>query len=732
MINIEQLKRDYKHIVDLLCNKRLKDGIVALKAFISGVNNWDLQNALEQVEESYTYMLGYMQQNIVDPKRKDLQFKLLRDTLTIADQGLYIILLSERNTGIYINTLHDVKMSDPSQVLRSILIELESHDDTLALNDSPETEEEKARLKVIRERHEYVQGILFKTVWGNPNWSVEEESVAKQILESPLVPVNDRCLLVSAVTMGMLECFDIRKIIFLFDAYGCEDNKINQRALVGLAFAFQCYPARMPFYPKITSRLTLLSEDDKFALDLNRIQIQLLRSKETEKITRIMREEIIPEMLKSVNTQNMRINPDDREDETNDINPDWMQHIENSSLADKLREMSELQMEGADVYMGTFSTLKTFPFFKKIQNWFYPFSKQHSVVVNELENGTTGSGFLDTIFESPFFCDSDKYSFSLIISQMPKSQREFMVKQMLDQSAEQLMDEENGKSANNNPDIISNQYIQNLYRFFKLYDRRNEFHDIFQERINLNLYPVLKEILFKPVLLKAVVQFYFNNNHYAEAVEIYQTLIQLEGESVETYQKIGYCHQKQQKYKEAVQYFLKADVLKPDTVWTDRHLATCYRKLTLYSKAIYYYQKVEAIQPENKSLLFNTGSCLVETGQYDEALRYFFKLDFIEPDNLKTWRAIAWCSFMQKKSDQSLKYYKKILGTGGLAQDYLNAGHVTLCMGNMEEAIELYKESRKLSGSTTLFLDLFDKDKEYLLANGIDECDIALLYDIIE
>lgn len=734
MSNIEQLKQDYKHIVDVLCNKRLKDGIVALKVFLSKANNWELQNALEQVDESYAYMLGYMRQDIVDPKRKDLQFKLLRDTLAIADQGLYAILMMNDYGGSYINAMHSVRMSDPSQILRKILIELESIADGIAITGLLETQENETKLKEFRKRHEDLQGVLFKTIWGSPNWSVEEESVAKQLLESSLVPVNDACLIVSAITMSLLECFDVRKVTFLFDAYNHTHNKVSQRALVGLALAFQVHQARMPFYPKITSRLDLLAENDKFAWDLNRVQIQLLRSKETERITKRMQEEIIPEMLKNVNSLNMRINPDDHEDETNDIDPDWMQNIENSDLADKLREMTELQMEGADVYMGTFASLKTFPFFREIQNWFYPFSKQHSAVVSELENGTTGSRFLDAIFESPFFCDSDKYSFSQILSQIPKAQREFMVRQMLEQSSEMLMEDDKikpGKSVNDRPEIISNQYIQDLYRFFKLYNRRYEFHDIFKDDIRLNLYPVLKDVMYKVELLKPVVQFYFNNHHYGEAIEIYRTLILLEGESAEIYQKIGYCHQKQQAYQEAIRSFLKADVLKPDTIWTDRHLATCYRMLKLYAKAIRYYQKVEKIQPENKSLLFNTGSCFVELGQYDEALRYFFKLDFIEPDNLRTWRAIAWCSFMQKRLDQAMKYYTKILTEKGLAPDYLNAGHVSLCMGNLKEALERYQESRNLSGSATLFLDIFNKDKEYLMANGIDEYDIALLYDLI-
>lgn len=79
-----------------------------------------------------------------------------------------------------------------------------------------------------------------------------------------------------------------------------------------------------------------------------------------------MREEIIPEMLKNVSSmRNMRFGFEENEEENDDKNPDWADAFEQSGLGDKLREMNELQLEGADVYMSTFAALKSYPFFGK-------------------------------------------------------------------------------------------------------------------------------------------------------------------------------------------------------------------------------------------------------------------------------------------------------------------------------------------------------------------------------
>ena len=79
-----------------------------------------------------------------------------------------------------------------------------------------------------------------------------------------------------------------------------------------------------------------------------------------------------------------------------------------------------------------------------------------------------------------------------------------------------------------------------------------------------------------------------------------------------------------------------------------------------------------------------------------------------------------------------MRYYEKIIEKNGVAPDYLNTGHVAWSQGDMKKAISLYTKSCQLAGSSTLFLDIFNKDKEYLIKNGINEHDIALMYDLLQ
>ena len=731
-MNEQAIQEQYQHIVSLLEQKRLKEAQIQLEAFLWNCNDWTLRNRLEQAKVSYQYMLQYMRQGVNDPERQKLYRQLLAETRELAEQAR-ISLLDEVSTHYY-HALHKNKRNmEAGYGMSSWLKVLESFPDDMAVCQL--MPDNKQSLDSALQRHEETAQYLFLTTWGNSGWTAEEEREARMYLESELLPVNDLCLFTGAVLLSLMECFDPRKFSWLLDAATHADTQVSQRALVIIAIVLHIHPNRLWLYPELEARLSLLNEDGSFSKQLNRVYIQLLRSQETEKIDKKMREEIIPEMMKNVSImRNMKYGFEENMDE-DDRNPDWEKAFEESGLGDKIREMNELQLEGADVYMSTFAQLKSYPFFQNPHNWFYPFDMQHSGIIREFGLKPTGdNAILSLILQSGFFCNSDKYSLCFTMAHIPQAQRNMMLSQMTSQDLNELMDESKSSGLRQyaqRPDVISNQYIHDLYRFFKLSQRRHEFRDIFKEEIALHRIPALKDILRKPDLLVTIADFHFRKEHPAEALGIYQEVIDMNYADADIFQKTGYCLQKEKRYKEAISAYRKADVLKPDHIWTIRHLATCYRQLRDFASALEYYRKVEAMQPENRNVTFFIGSCLAEQERYEEALQCFFKLDLMENDCIKAWRAIGWCSFVSGKSEQAMRYYEKVLALKPIATDYLNAGHVALRLGNMEKAAELYGKAASESGNRETFLDMFDKDKETLIKLGIDENDIPLIRDLV-
>lgn len=729
-MNEQSINKQYNQIINLLKDKRLKEALVQLDAFLYSISDWTLRNRMEQIQTSYQYMLQYMKLGMKDPERQKLYRQLLADTWEIADQTR-LALLDEISTHYYHELRRNPNKLPQAYNLSSQQRILEGFADELAVSQLANYQ----GLDAILKRHEETHQVMFLTTWSNSSWTLEEAAQAEDMLQSETLQVNDLCLFVSAVTLSLMNCFDERKVNWLLNGIRHTNPQVNQRALVGLVIILHLYPHRVALYPELEARISLFKEDEAFCKQLNRVYIQLLRSQETEKIDKKMREEIIPEMMKNVNImRNMKFGFEETDE--NDRNPDWEQAFEQSGLGDKIRQMNDLQLEGADVYMSTFAQLKGYPFFREPHNWFYPFDPMHSSIVHLVGmNPGNKSSILSVILQSGFFCNSDKYSFCFTMAQLPQSQREMMLNQMTPQDQSDFMEEKNSASLKQyaeRPDVISNQYIHDLYRFFKLSQRRYEFRNIFQEEIALHRNPVLKELLTAPELLTAVADFHFRKEHPAEALELYRILIDRKQANADIFQKTGFCLQKEKRYQEAIDAYLKADMLKPDYLWTLRHLATCHRQMKNLDAALEYYHRVEAIQPENHNVLFYTGSCLAEQGRYEEALQYFFKLDFLENDCIKAWRGIGWCSFVSGKHEQAMKYYDKILAIKPLTTDYLNAGHVAWALGNIEKAAGLYGKAMTESGSKDAFLEIFDRDRKSLIKQGIAEDEIPLMLDMIE
>ena len=734
-MNEKTINEQYAYIRTLLEEKRLKEALMQLESLLWQCPDWDLRTRLEQLQTSYKYMLEYMRQGANDPERWNVYRKLIADTWEIADRSR-LLMLDNASSRYY----HEVRRTPRPEslsayTLKKLLHMLESFNDDLAVSGLLSDE----KMDEVLKRHEETLKYMFLQTWTNSAWTPEEEEDAQSMLTSELLPVNDLCLFISAVTLSLMECFDLRKIMWLLDAYRHPDVNAGQRALVGVIFIFHIYKNRLSLYNDLVKRVDLMDEISPFKEDVARIYHQMLLCQETEKIDKKMREEIIPEMLKNVSSmRNMRFGFEENEDENDDKNPDWADAFEQSGLGDKLREMNELQLEGADVYMSTFAALKSYPFFREVQNWFYPFSKQQSDVIKHLkQEGNEKNTLLDLILQSGFFSNSDKYSLFFTIRQLPKAQQDMMLSQLGEQQVAELTEKssaETMKKFNERPGTVSNQYLHDLYRFFKLSVRRHEFRDIFKEKLDLHHIPALSNVLYSEDILFPIADFYLKKERWNEAIEVYEemeTIGALQERGAEYYQKLGYALQKSKKYAEAIGAYLKADTLKPDNIWNNRHLAICYRLNRNYQAALSYYKKVEEATPEDTNVIFHIGSCLAELGQYEEAANYFFKLDFIESNCIKAWRGIGWCSFISRKYEQAMKYYEKIIEQKPLAIDYMNAGHVAWTMGDIQKAAALYGKSITANGNRERFLEMFRKDEEALLKQGIQEEDIPLMLDLL-
>ena len=233
-MNEKTINEQYAYIRTLLEDKRLKEALMQLESLLWQCPDWDLRTRLEQLQTSYKYMLDYMRQGANDPERWNLYQKMVADTWGIADQSR-LLMLDNASSRYY----HEVRRTPVSPELsdygiKTILHILESFNDDLAVSGLLSDE----KMDEVLKRHEDTLKFMFIRTWTNSAWNPQDEEEAQAMLASELLPGDDLCLFVSAVTLSLMECFDLRKIMWLLDAYRHPDVNVNQRALVGTMIIF--------------------------------------------------------------------------------------------------------------------------------------------------------------------------------------------------------------------------------------------------------------------------------------------------------------------------------------------------------------------------------------------------------------------------------------------------------------------------------------------------------------
>lgn len=732
-MNEQTLNEIYKKVIHLLETEHLKEALTLIGQMAYGLEDSSMHSVIEETNTTYNYLLQYLKMGVADPERQRQYNKLLCTAFQTADQT-YRAQLTTCSNHYYFDRLRHYRHT-PLRTIPQLQLEFEAYTEENALsellNKNTGTNSEQQAMRV---RHDQAYEELFYRIWLSGIWTQNEYEEANAFLHSVLVPQNDSALFVSALTLATMQFFDPIKLMTLLDAYEQKEGEVRQRALTGIALIVFLYDKRIMLYSNLKSRLDLLNETPTFIADINRVQIQLLRSRETQKADKKMREEIIPHFMKAIReTKKMDLDDLDEDALHEDFNPEWENWIRKSGIEDKMKELSDMQQEGIDMYLNTFSQLKSFPFFRHIPNWFYPFDSRHAALYEAGLRIDNKNPMQNPLVYAGLFCNSDKYSFSFMIAGLHSLQQEALVQQMFAQTDHidngSLM--QKLKEAESKPAELCNKYIQDLYRFFKLFPYRTGFKDIFKESLLIYACLSVKSAFVSNEHQRTLADYLFHKGYMSEALPIYQNLAAQKAENAEIQQRIGYCLQQLKEYSQAIKAYLQADAIQPGQLWTHRHLAVCYRLLQQYPQALAYYRKVEEAEPDNLKILMQIGFCLIQSHNYEEALPYFFKVDYLNPSSAKARRSIAWCSFLCRKYEQARKYYTKLVEEKPQAEDLLNIGHVTWVSESLEKAVPYYLRSLQLSENAPAFFQNFSHDKNVLIQAGIPANEITLVQDLI-
>ena len=692
-----------------LLNRNLSSALDAMEIYLS-VHPLDInRDRLYAIRSDFLLMTDYWKRGYKDQQATSLYENLLRRMY-----ALYVQVRLGRGglIGLSRQPSDDLKEQLEGFVSDVAMLELEP----------PHTRKEKE--KAVHLKHHNLLKDWFDYLLQSPLWSTEQTETMEQLLLTPTIDIRDQQLLVSGITLGVVNCFDPMKLKVLLNVYRQSgDEGVRQRALVGwvLALGDQILPV---LYQEELQEVEKLLEDEVVCQELVELEQQIYLCMNAEKDNQTLQQEIIPELLNNSNFRVTRNGIEEIEDDPMEdiLHPD-AEERRMEKVEESYRKMQDMQKQGSDIYFGGFSQMKRFPFFHDAINWFVPFYMEHPGI-SEVTDRLASNRFLKLMMNSGPFCNSDKYSFLLAFSQvierMPKNVIEMLEKG--EATIEDVMSKELVT-----PAFIRRSYLQDLYRFYRLYSNRGQFRNPFLMRFSLffanavfsrtHLAPYFGEIVSSLMKLKRIDEARaVLNNTDASQWDLRFYLIC--GYIAQNYGGTFVCG-------ETSDCFLKALELDAKN---ERALYGIAKQRFLeedYQGALGYYEQLLALQPEKRSYLLNHAVCLTKLLRYQDALKELYQLNFERPEDNRVNKVLAWTLTCDGKYEQATKIYQQLLNGDVQMEDLLNYGYCLWFSGNISDAVDCFHRYLKETGERKNVI--LDSESALIKEKGITEAEQQMM-----
>ncbi len=738
-MNTSTVILQHKRVCNLIVRRKIKQSFDIMTDMLDNVSVGGIKDEFDELRMTYLNILKYTVEGINDPERQKIYLKLLQNILKLNDRIKQDILAC--HSGWYTYSVRAREQREDrtrgGNIIQSVddLVFKSRLDDLLSSAEIEKTDPEGERAAEM----ERLSGIIFNHFWLSDFYGEAEESLMEILLRSGRFPWHDLASFVSAITLSSLRIWDPAKIRLLSKLVTDTTPHVAERALTGLVFSLYYYDDRLSLYPEVMQKVRELSVHGNFRERCRIVVLQAIKSRDTERLSKRMNEEILPKVVKLRPRIEEKLDLDKilGENTEEGQNPDWSAMFSGSEEMFKtMEELTNLQMEGSDVYMSAFSGLKRFDFFRELRNWFVPFYPDHVAVDAIFRDDILGPAInelAEALFKTPFICNSDKFSLILNMKFLPAEQKSMMLKvfRMELEGLEQMKyDNELTDPAAIFRTTVT-QYVHDLYRFYKLSDFKNEFDDLFTSRLDIYNSLFFREICGSTADDRSLADYFFSKEYYDDALALYLTLIRSVSDDAELYEKAGYCYQIAKEYEKALENYSMAALIDPKT-WTLRKTGLCLRKLGRSEEALTAYQRALQSEPEDLTTILMTAHCCLDTGRYEEALKHYFRVEYESPGNVKVLRPIAWCYLMTGRYSEAERYFERLADTGLSPFDMINMGHLALCQGDTRKASEHYISA--LSGgemTPEAFMNIFNDDASLLISKGVNADDLPIVLDFV-
>lgn len=654
---------------------------------------------VDALRTEFGYMSEYMLKGYKDDKRSELYDDLVA-RITALDYNLNI-----RKT-LLENPVLKVACRDIDESYHSVAMVMQKWE---------EAQDEQERYEIFSK--------TFHALLVSRFWNHKDEAEWTSFLITMEPPYA--AALVAAITLSVMTNYCLDKVWCLVNVYkSARDEKLRQRALVGAVLAVSRKGVDGAEVDAVFRQLMSVSGATG---DVVSLQMQLLACAAAEADATEINKNIMPNIVKN---QPFRLSKNgfvEKDEEKDSFDPDADERMI-ESVHEGVNKMVQMQKNGSDVFFSGFSAMKRFPFFMKICNWFMPFMPGHPSIAKEMEM-LGDSPLVNKVVGKGPFCDSDKYSFILgyasVFKNMPDE-----VKKMVESGDVSPLGMGNAE-AQATPNYMRLQYLQDMYRFFKLNSVGRAFYNPYSEvteylptvGVRKHISDITRKTLFTCMLKDERLW-----GPTVEAKRLPVILLLSSFEDKDSYEHLSCVAETALRTKnsaKAKEYFSRCLKLRPNDPVLMRGMARMCYTTKEYAKAAFYYDALHTLFPKRKSYVLNYAMAMTMDGMADSVVNDVYKLDYENPNDTSVLNTLGWVLLYANKAEQAAGIYTKMLEKSGDYSDFsivLNAFYAQLATGNAQNAVDIMKkhydtlsEERRKGFAEELSNAMHEDDKMLLL-----------------
>jgi len=717
-------------VADSLYEGHLAGAIKNMENYLALHQHQINSDRLYAIKADYQVMIDYWRKGYKDPQLPQLLLKLM--------QRMYVLYGNVSTNArvlqspIMSSLFMKAHLSPRDWSVQVVREQLEMFVSDVALLDlePPHTTAEKRR--ELYKKHGQLMSEIFAHILTSDLWTDGQGEAVEQLLLSPTVDSNDQQLIVSAMTLAAIDCFDMAKFRTLVHVYlQSADENVRQRALVGWTFASN-FILKESIYPEVQTLVNQVLSDPDHVKEIVELQKQVFFCVSAEEDRKTIEQEIMPDLINNQPniTRDGVLEQDDMKKLNDILHPDEEERTLEKMEAGFYR-MIDMQKQGSDVYFGGFSQMKRFPFFNEISNWFAPYYANHPGIA-DIKKKYGHLKFMQAIIDFGPFCNSDKYSFILsfenVFAQMTPE-----IRDMLDKGEAMIVQQMSAEEIQK-PAYIRRIYLQDMFRFYRLYPGRPEFTNVFDQPSTTSAFIGAPSYINTPIEahLKEMASFLIKRNRKEDACFLLNNIQDEQYFDYDYYILDAYLDDRY-----AEDSYQKALELKPGDERALLGLARAFFRRGKYQLALNQYNQLIDIHPDKKSYQLNKAICLTNLHRYEEAEQILFKLNYEHADNMNVARVLAWALTCDGKYEQALHLYDQVLADDNPAEtDMLNYAFCLWFAGQIDEAANSFRTyvttMRPNDGKWRLMNEIMQKEIRLLSEKGISKNEIQMMIDWVD